>query len=1527
MTVTKVANGDKTINLLDLSGNGPSSADPYLNRTVPVIMMPGESLLINYQKDSNSRQGVDNCYFYLRSFMSTLPGSGNIGADNLTVDGRINNLQLDLLQDYYEAPTDAVLNDWITSGSYVKYMEFTEDFAVDAMATTTAASPATQPLTVAPFTLTLASNARFPTAGTISVMTQTGFQTVTYTGLSGTTQLTGCVATGSFTADALSSVTLVVSPGIAPVAGSSVYGIGGSSTTVVGDNGSFPSPNGGLINVLSAASLPASGIVNVATSTGSFNAYYTGKASAATTIAAGSDGLALPQAIVNVASTVGFNPTGTIVVATSAGSQTVTYTGTTATTFTGCAGGTGNMTTGGAVSQNTLSFYSTSIAAASNSAILPQSTIFVATTTGFAASGSVEIMTASGTQTVAYTGIAGNSFTGCTGGTGALATGNAVYVLGTGPTMGVTGSNGTITTGGAVIDQTLVPNGGAARTYNNLTSFPIRYHGTDQNLLTYNKFADSAAQMKHTVSYFHQRGFPLPQPDITSSYSDLNDVYIGLARQGQRTSPTQNYVAIKFVYNLRTGRNFSYIPTHIDLVATATKRWGSILGVYQPDVTKYKNGYRYPVRIPVTTDIGEFKRSSMCCYYNYNKATITIKVNRPEGLFLGSEIINPTFNTLLGPYNSYYYADKLTKFEGSFRLVRRDQKGTGIVSAGFNQSSNYTKMYNVGTILQSGTTVTGIGTQFNLAMVGGFFTGGNGRRYTITAFVNSTTIRVSGSFISGGSPPIPEPYAIYYGFTTKPEALVQCSSKITVSTILTRNVATNTVSPTYDTPVTTTTYLSFGAGPSVDLPIAANTKLPQSTIYASGSISNQNSGQIFVETDEGYNAKITYAGVISANTTISAASAGFQLPQAVINVSSTAQFPDASPTNPQVMSIVAVDQYGNSVQTGVTYTGKMATQFTGCTGGAGIITTGAAVLRNSYEGCIGGSGTLISGGQIRDANNTISTTFGGIICPILSGVNSAFDVYNYPGALNAFAVSEDPIHQQPSGSFLEGDNSITRIVEKSSVPSVMNMFDNPSWATVARTFATNAYQIMSGDVAITYPENNSSLPATIPIPTADAMGGVMIHEMVHNTQFAGGYLGWVDTESAAVGIEMDPLASKNSFVLFRSRVYYQQARRLSRGLINPMMMHIYGPYGQGHFWRYVATQFDKNYQAMRRMGEILVSETLGPMAAAAGYPDNAANYIALNYVGTAYAFDKALTQLFGRTYADVLTDFAISSTMFRNNTAIPAKWRHEYPFWLASTSYTAGYNHFLSYAGVYANWWDQMNTNAITADTSGTNIVGLSDSPSPQRENFYRTLTVTVTGSIAGNILTVSAGATGLYAGHIITGAGIAPGTIITGQVRITRSTADVVGNQYTIYHPTIASQTVPSTAITASSFTSDFPGSRLVHDMSYLIFEIAGAIEGTNININVTGGNWRFKVSQFTTDGTSLGTFVQSAPVSALPGAAGTLNINGSGSTSFNMGPFVSQPGKIYITAINTTLSAYNGLEAFFGMPVASGKVTITQV
>lgn len=74
----------------------------------------------------------------------------------------------------------------------------------------------------------------------------------------------------------------------------------------------------------------------------------------------------------------------------------------------------------------TSAFFAT-IAPASNAVALPQTVINVGSTAGFPSSGTIYVQSSAGIQTINYTGTAGgNQFTGCTGGTGNLVTGNTV---------------------------------------------------------------------------------------------------------------------------------------------------------------------------------------------------------------------------------------------------------------------------------------------------------------------------------------------------------------------------------------------------------------------------------------------------------------------------------------------------------------------------------------------------------------------------------------------------------------------------------------------------------------------------------------------------------------------------------------------------------------------------------------------------------------------------------------------------------------------------------------------------------------------------------------------------------------------------------------------------------------------------------------------------------------------------------------------------------------------------------------------
>jgi hypothetical protein len=91
----------------------------------------------------------------------------------------------------------------------------------------------------------------------------------------------------------------------------------------------------------------------------------------------------------------------------------------------------------------------TRIATGSNGAVLPTTTINVLSVTGFPFSGKIQITTGTGNTIVTYTGTDTtlNRFTGCTGGTGTLATNNNVLVANTYFTFAtVSSSSGTTNT-------------------------------------------------------------------------------------------------------------------------------------------------------------------------------------------------------------------------------------------------------------------------------------------------------------------------------------------------------------------------------------------------------------------------------------------------------------------------------------------------------------------------------------------------------------------------------------------------------------------------------------------------------------------------------------------------------------------------------------------------------------------------------------------------------------------------------------------------------------------------------------------------------------------------------------------------------------------------------------------------------------------------------------------------------------------------------------------------------------------------
>lgn len=81
------------------------------------------------------------------------------------------------------------------------------------------------------------------------------------------------------------------------------------------------------------------------------------------------------------------------------------------------------------------------------------------------------------------------------------------------------------------------------------------------------------------------------------------------------------------------------------------------------------------------------------------------------------------------------------------------------------------------------------------------------------------------------------------------------------------------------------------------------------------------------------------------NTTIAAGSSGQALPQATINVSSTAGFSPGTQGDPNALAPTIAVQVGLNAFVSVQYTGTTPTSFTGCTGGTGTMNSAAGQNR------------------------------------------------------------------------------------------------------------------------------------------------------------------------------------------------------------------------------------------------------------------------------------------------------------------------------------------------------------------------------------------------------------------------------------------------------------------------------------------------------------------------------------------------------------------------------------------------------
>jgi hypothetical protein len=320
------------------------------------------------------------------------------------------------------------------------------------------------------------------------------------------------------------------------------------------------------------------------------------------------------------------------------------------------------------------------------------------------------------------------------------------------------------------------------------------------------------------------------------------------------------------------------------------------------------------------------------------------------------------------------------------------------------------------------------------------------------------------------------------------------------------------------------------------------------------------------------------------------------------------------------------------------------------------------------------------------------SSYTGAVLPRLSGGTESFDIYVVPVPdVNAYAASLDPSDV--------GDSPLTLFGEDFGVPSAITLFDNSEWRDQVWRIPHN---VMLGEVC---PEKISKVPALQTVSVADAFHIVAGHEFMHSMQDSSGSTVLLPAESMAAGIEMDSRLNIDLFIGFRSRSFAQRHVRLTRGSFTAMTPDSQGAttYGVALFWKYLADQFDPNYQVGRRLMDILAGETAGPLFEKHNYPTM---YVAtnINNTGGNAALKQSLRELHNRKLGTVWFDFSVALVLLRNNKAIPKEYRTHYPVWLWSQKYgdfatLAAAEQSLDAGSTASNWWDRVDTNQlITAD-------------------------------------------------------------------------------------------------------------------------------------------------------------------------------------------------------------------------------------
>lgn len=685
---------------------------------------------------------------------------------------------------------------------------------------------------------------------------------------------------------------------------------------------------------------------------------------------------------------------------------------------------------------------STTIAAASNNVSLPTATINVASTTGFPSGGFLNVQTTEGTQLVLYTGITATTFTGCTLGRGSMQTGGAIsigfpgtgtlsvttnagiqsvaYTGITGTTFtGCTGGTGTMSTGGAVtapitINMTApnsyVDQGSAvvSGVTGNTTANGTWIHTTPVSDI-------SNATFFNTTTAFQSNGASLPQATVNSS-----TVAPFATTTGVQTLPQATI-------------NVSATATASTTVAAASNN----------------------VNLPTGT-INVASTTGFPTAGTLNIATIVVSsiALGSSGQSLPQSTINvastsgfPTSGTLSVADNSV----QTTIAAGSNGQALPQGTINVVSTAGFAASGTIFVTTSTGSQIVAYTGTTG--TSFTGCTGGGGTMSTGGAVFAATSVTYTGTTPTSFTGVTGGTGTLlinnpigggPFNQTVTYTGTT---ATTFTGALGGFGTMFTGNTVNNTGFFT-NFPTAGSLYVTTTNGSQL---ITYTGVTATSLTGCSGGVGNTSAG----------GGVFTAFSPASNYTTIAAGSSGQVLPQGTINVASTTGFPTSG-------FIYVLTTLGFQP---VVYTGVTATSFTGCSGGAGTMTTGNPVFisyaqggtftimtstgnqvvnytgttHTTFTGCTGGTGAMTTGNTILSPTFIITTNFHTlltgqtIITSGIVGMPNANSTFTTTAVSNRIATLNGIIS---SGSYVSGGSVANRnsIILNNSTP-------NGSWTS------------------------------------------------------------------------------------------------------------------------------------------------------------------------------------------------------------------------------------------------------------------------------------------------------------------------------------------------------------------------------------------------------------------------------------------------------------------------------------------------